>query len=172
MNASSVLRRHPLSLALILLALALLLAGCDVVPRPMPTAIPVVQPTAQPGLPNPASVYCQEQGGRLEIRTDADGGQAGYCVFPYGSECEEWAFLHGECSHSVVPTTVPPNPDTTTEARIATERTAFPHRRDPFAGRLAVPAQPLPNRRRREGLRHLPVIRRGEESLRIGRRRS
>ena len=137
MNASSVFRSHPLSLALILLALTLLLAGCDVVPRPMPTAIPVVQPTAQPGLPNPASVYCREQGGRLEIRTDADGGQAGYCVFPDGSECEEWAFFHGECSHSVVPTTVPPNPDTSTEALLATVRSALPP--DAFEGFTVMP---------------------------------
>ncbi len=137
MNASSVLKSHPLSLALLLLALALLLAGCDVVPRPMPTAIPVVQPTAQPGLPNPASVYCQEQGGRLEIRTDADGGQAGYCVFPDGSECEEWAFFRGECSHSVVPTTVPPKSDTSTEALLATVQSALPP--DAFEGFTVMP---------------------------------
>ena len=48
-------------------------------------------------LPNPASVYCEEQGGTLEIRDEA-GGQVGYCVFDDGSECEEWAFMRGECS--------------------------------------------------------------------------
>jgi putative hemolysin len=48
-------------------------------------------------LPNPASVYCEEQGGTLEIRDEA-GGQVGYCVFADGSECEEWAFMRGECS--------------------------------------------------------------------------
>ena len=48
-------------------------------------------------LPNPASVYCEEQGGTLEIRDEA-GGQVGYCVFDDGSECEEWAFRRGECS--------------------------------------------------------------------------
>ncbi len=47
-------------------------------------------------LPNPASVYCEEQGGTLEIRDEA-GGQVGYCVFDDGSECEEWAFMRGEC---------------------------------------------------------------------------
>ena len=41
---------------------------------------------------NPASVFCEEQGGTLEIRTDKDGGQIGYCIFEDGSECEEWAF--------------------------------------------------------------------------------
>lgn len=50
------------------------------------------------GLANPASVYCEEQGGRVEIRTAEDGSQFGVCVFPDGSECEEWAFYeHGAC---------------------------------------------------------------------------
>jgi putative hemolysin len=64
-----------------------------------PTAAP---PTATPEEPvtlaNPASVYCEEQGGVIEMRTDADGGQYGMCIFPDGSECEEWAFFRGECS--------------------------------------------------------------------------
>lgn len=49
------------------------------------------------GMPNPASVYCEEQGGTLEIREDVDGGQVGYCRFGDGSACEEWAFFRGEC---------------------------------------------------------------------------
>jgi len=48
-------------------------------------------------LPNPASVYCEEQGGTVEIRTEADGGQYGVCIFTDGSECDEWAFYRGEC---------------------------------------------------------------------------
>jgi putative hemolysin len=48
------------------------------------------------GMPNPASVHCAEQGYVLEIRTEA-AGQAGYCIFPDGTECEEWAFFRGEC---------------------------------------------------------------------------
>jgi putative hemolysin len=49
------------------------------------------------GMANPASVYCQEQGYTLEMRTDADGGTYGVCIFPDGTECEEWAFYRGEC---------------------------------------------------------------------------
>ncbi|MGD9030165.1 MAG: DUF333 domain-containing protein [Anaerolineae bacterium] len=49
------------------------------------------------GLPNPASVYCQEQGYALEIRTDEEGNQVGVCIFPDGSECDEWTFFRGEC---------------------------------------------------------------------------
>ncbi len=44
---------------------------------------------AEPNLPNPASVYCEENGGKLEIREDESGGQVGYCLFEDGSECEE-----------------------------------------------------------------------------------
>lgn len=47
-------------------------------------------------LPNPASVYCEENGGKLEIRT-GDDGEYGVCVFPDGSECDEWAYFRGEC---------------------------------------------------------------------------
>jgi putative hemolysin len=56
------------------------------------------------GMPNPASQYCVEQGGRLEVRTDAQGNQFGVCIFPDGSECEEWAFFRGECQPGQQPT--------------------------------------------------------------------
>ena len=55
------------------------------------------QPGGEAGLPSPASVYCEEHGGSLEIHSVADGGQYGVCIFPGGSECEEWAFYRGEC---------------------------------------------------------------------------
>jgi len=58
--------------------------------------------SATPGdnanMPNPASVYCEDNGGVVEIRTGADGGQVGICVFPDGSECDEWAFFRDECA--------------------------------------------------------------------------
>jgi len=50
-----------------------------------------------PGIANPASQYCEEQGYTIEIRTAADGSQTGYCIFDDGTECEEWAFQRGEC---------------------------------------------------------------------------
>jgi len=50
----------------------------------------------QTGIPNPASVYCEEQGGTVDIRTDEEGGQVGYCVFADGTEVEEWAYYRGE----------------------------------------------------------------------------
>jgi putative hemolysin len=50
------------------------------------------------GLPNPAAVYCVEQGGTLDVRSDAEGNEYGFCVFADGSECDEWAYYRGECS--------------------------------------------------------------------------
>ena len=47
---------------------------------------------------NPASVYCIENGEKLEIRQDATGGQYGVCIFSDDSECEEWKFYRGECN--------------------------------------------------------------------------
>ena len=48
-------------------------------------------------MPNPASVYCEENGNKLEIQTAADGSQSGVCVFLDGSTCDEWAYFRGEC---------------------------------------------------------------------------
>jgi putative hemolysin len=48
------------------------------------------------GIANPASVYCVEQGGTVDIRTNDSGNQTGYCVFSDGTEVEEWAFYRGE----------------------------------------------------------------------------
>ncbi len=61
------------------------------------------------GMANPASVYCAQSGYRLEIRTGADGGQHGACLFPDGAECEEWAFFRNECGsrYRRMPDTLP-----------------------------------------------------------------
>jgi len=68
-----------------------LLVACTT-PQASPTSAP------QAGLPNPASAYCVEQGFTSEIRTAADGSQSGVCIFPDGSECDEWAYFRGECA--------------------------------------------------------------------------
>ena len=57
-------------------------------------------PSQSPALANSASVYCQEQGGRSQIITAADGSQSGDCVFSDGSKCDEWAFFRHECQKS------------------------------------------------------------------------
>lgn len=60
----------------------------------------IVNPDAQKTvkLPNPASVYCEQNGGKLGYREDDKGGVAGYCLFADGSECEEWAYFRDECA--------------------------------------------------------------------------
>jgi putative hemolysin len=45
---------------------------------------------------NPASTFCIENGGSLEIQSSQEGEYAN-CNFPDGSYCEEWAFFRGEC---------------------------------------------------------------------------
>jgi putative hemolysin len=88
----------------------------------------VVQPTETPTdvqtgvvaeLANPASVYCQEQGYTSEMRTDADGGQYSVCIFPDGSECEEWAFFRGECGFSSEEAVDAPDPTRARDAALA-----------------------------------------------------
>lgn len=54
-------------------------------------------PQGATGLANPASQYCAQNGGTLQLRTDSSGGQYGVCLFSDGTECEEWAFFRGEC---------------------------------------------------------------------------
>lgn len=75
----------------ILLALTACTARQGQRPEPTATAVPQVN------MPNPASVYCEQNGNKLEIVTAADGSQNGRCVFPDGSACDEWSYYRGEC---------------------------------------------------------------------------
>jgi putative hemolysin len=83
--------------------------------EPLP---PTVESTEAAGLPNPASVYCEEQGYALEMR-EGEGGTYGVCLFPDGSECDEWAYYRGECApgdSQVAPEEAPAAPDETPAA--------------------------------------------------------
>jgi putative hemolysin len=98
----------------ICIMLALLLAACQSIPTQgsefNPTVSPEVYPavspppgvTPTPGLPNPASAYCADQGYASEIRTAADGSQSGVCIFPDGTHCDEWAYFRNECGPASV----------------------------------------------------------------------
>ncbi len=46
---------------------------------------------------NPASSYCIDEGGKLEIRANAEG-EYEVCVFDDGSECDEWEFFRQTCN--------------------------------------------------------------------------
>jgi putative hemolysin len=77
------------------IAILLTLTACS---APQPQAAPEsTTDIPQAYIPNPASVYCEQTGNKLEIRTAADGSQNGICVFPDGSTCDEWAYYRGEC---------------------------------------------------------------------------
>jgi len=82
---------------IVALALCSLIAGCQPASSEDTDQAPASSSGGSAGLPNPASAYCLEQGYKQEIRTAADGSQSGFCIFPDGSECEEWAFYRSEC---------------------------------------------------------------------------
>jgi putative hemolysin len=91
--------------------LLIALAACTAlqVQAPEPTATE----TPQVNMPNPASVYCEQNGNKLEIHTAADGSQYGICVFPDGGTCDEWAYFRGECGPAAQKS---PTPTMTVEA--------------------------------------------------------
>jgi putative hemolysin len=61
------------------------------------TACTTKTPTSEAGIPNPASVFCEENGGTLVLRSDTAGNVQGICIFLDGSECDEWAYYREEC---------------------------------------------------------------------------
>jgi uncharacterized protein len=75
--------------AAVIILVAVVMTGCA------DAEINDIEPT--PGVANPASEYCVEEGGQVEIREDAQGGEFGVCTFDDGSECEEWELYRGEC---------------------------------------------------------------------------
>lgn len=46
-------------------------------------------------MPNPASAYCVEKGGKITIK-NTEQGQIGICTLPDGSEVEEWELYRRE----------------------------------------------------------------------------
>ncbi len=94
--------KHKLTLTL--LTIFIVLTSCTTPPT-QPVVAPVPTDIPQADMPNPASAYCVEQGFKSEIRTAADGSQSGVCIFPDGSECDEWAYFRGECGPAIQPVT-------------------------------------------------------------------
>jgi len=102
---------------IILLALAACTASKDQTPEPAVTGIHKVN------MPNPASVFCEQNGNKLEIHTAADGSQNGVCVFPNGNTCDEWAYFQGECGLSQQKN---PPPASTIEATVEARNGLMP----------------------------------------------
>ncbi|MDU4094776.1 MAG: DUF333 domain-containing protein [Pantoea sp.] len=69
---------------LILLAVVAL-TGCHHQPGPQKRS-PAI------GMPNPASVYCLQQSGKLERIKTAEG-ESNYCRLPNGERIEEWTLF-------------------------------------------------------------------------------
>ncbi len=87
--------RRIITVALLLMALT----ACTT-PGVQPSE-PAATDSPPVNMPNPASVYCEQKGNKLEIRTAADGSQSGVCVLPDGSSCDEWAYFRGECGPAI-----------------------------------------------------------------------
>ncbi len=88
-------------LTALILPIAAAVAGCAAPANPSPgpsSTSPNSNPAAPAiGMANPASVYCTQQGGKLEIRKD-DAGDTGYCQLPDGRVVEEWEFFRASQS--------------------------------------------------------------------------
>ncbi len=78
-----------------IIILSMLMIGCT---KPTEVTSTAITTTDSVAIANPASVFCEKQGYRLETRTESDGNQYGVCIFPDGTECDEWAYFRGECA--------------------------------------------------------------------------
>jgi len=62
-----------------------------------PTVTETEKKDEKTSMANPASVNCEEKGGKLTIEEKPSGGEYGVCVFEDNKQCEEWALFRGEC---------------------------------------------------------------------------
>jgi putative hemolysin len=83
--------------SLMIAALVFALTGCTTPQAGTPASTTSSgATTTSAGRANPASVYCVQRGGRLDLRRDAHGNVSGICVFGNGNECEEWALFRDQ----------------------------------------------------------------------------
>ena len=93
----------------ILITIILMALTACAAPQTQGTPDPAATDMPLANMPNPASVYCTQNGNRLEIHTAQDGSQSGTCVFPDDSSCDEWSYYRGECGPKAqtTPSSVP-----------------------------------------------------------------
>jgi len=87
-------RKRLLILGVIILIIIVIVVGILLLSKPL---------NEKNEIANPASVYCIEHGGELQIIDDPNG-QYGLCVFSDQSVCEEWAFMNGTCEEGMYTT--------------------------------------------------------------------
>jgi putative hemolysin len=88
------------------------------------------------GVANPASVFCEEQGGRVEIERDVDGGERGICVLPDGTRIDEWEYWrqqHTDPEEGASPPSTMPS-SKATESSTTTTTASPPATRPPTTG--------------------------------------
>jgi len=86
-------RTNRKSLMVVILLIGILVSGCN---ESHDEPVEETSGGSGVGIANPASVYCEGLGYELKLVSD-ELGSHGICVFPDGSECEEWDFLSGRC---------------------------------------------------------------------------
>ena len=69
-------------------------------------------------MPNPAAVYCEQQGGTVSIVKDAEGNETGMCKLADGTEVDEWEYYRANN-----PTTEEATTEEATSAEEATTTT-------------------------------------------------
>jgi uncharacterized protein len=82
------------SLVALLVVSAALLVGCGDDDDSDTDSDTTTGGTAQ--IANPASVFCEEQGGTSETVTADDGSQSGICVLADGTRIDEWEYYRQE----------------------------------------------------------------------------
>jgi len=48
---------------------------------------------SHPKLANPATINCLKYGAKWKMVTDSEGNQKGICIFPNGTQIDEWKFF-------------------------------------------------------------------------------
>lgn len=73
------------------------LAACSDDTEPATTTAAPVETNVQ--IANPASQYCVDQGGTVEIVTESDG-EVGYCNLPDGTRIDEWEYFRQQTGNT------------------------------------------------------------------------
>jgi putative hemolysin len=75
------------------LTFPLILVSCSAI---LQNQLASIDLSPQGNIPNTPPEYYEQQGYRIEIRIESDGGRRGVCVFLDGSECDKWAYYFND----------------------------------------------------------------------------